>query len=365
MIYWVMKHTIQLVLDILSVVRLTEEDKDIEILLLRQQLRIATRNQERGPNIPRWEKLTLAMLAHTLKQVSNAGRKKLTMSAMLFKPDTLLKWHRMMVRRKWTYQRKGKPGRPPTETELEVLVLRLKRENLDWGYGKLQGELKKLGYQIGERTIGDILARHGLLPAPESSNGSSSWRSFLNHYKDQIMACDFFTVETLMLKTLYVLFFIEHGTRRVHLAGCTEHPNSTWVTQQFRQLVWEIEDRDPQIKYLIRDNDKKFSKSFDSVFSSEDVEIIRTPFQAPKANAIAERWVRSVREECLDRLIILNERHLYRVLDEYINYYNEARPHQGIEQQTPIASDRSPYQGDIHCRDVLGGIIHDYYRQAA
>jgi putative transposase len=165
--------------------------------------------------------------------------------------------------------------------------------------------------------------------------------------------------------TLYVLFFIEHGTRRVHLAGCTSHPNSTWVTQQARQLMWEMEDQEPQIRFLIRDNDKKFSISFDSVFVSEGVEIVRTPFQAPKANAIAERWVRSVREECLDRLFILNERHLYRVLNEYITYYNGARPHQGIEQRTPIASNRSTYQGDIRCRDVLGGIIHDYYRQAA
>jgi putative transposase len=250
----------------------------------------------------------LAILAHRLKQASNTSRTKLAMSVLLFKPDTLLKWHREMVRRKWTYQRKRKSGRPGIDAELESLVLRLKREKLEWGYGKLQGELQKLGYQIGKRTIGDILARHGLLPAPECSRQKSLWRPFLNHYKEQIMACDFFTVETLMLKTLYVLFFIEHGTRRVHLAGCTSHPNSTWVTQQSRQLVWEIEDRDPQIKYLIRDNDKKFSKSFDSVFVSEGVEIIRTPFQAPNANAIAERWVRSVREECLDRLIIIHSR---------------------------------------------------------
>jgi putative transposase len=320
-VYWIVIHGMQFVLDMLSVVRLADDDKDIEILLLRQQLRIATRHQDRGPNIPRWEKLTLAILAHQLNRVSNAGRKKLAMSVLLFKPDTLLKWQRELVRRKWTIQRNAKPGRPRIEAELEALVLRLKRENLAWGYGKVQGELQKLGHRIGKRTIGDILARHGLLPAPECSRQKSS----LKHYKEQIMACDFLTVETLTLKTLYVLFFIEHGTR---LAGCTSHPNSTRVTQPARQLMLEMEDRDPQIRFLIRDNDKKFSMSFDSVLVSEGVEIIRTPFQAPKANAIAERWVRSLREECLDRLLILNERHLCRVLNEYITYYNEARPHQ-------------------------------------
>jgi putative transposase len=147
--YWIVIHGVQLMLDMLSVARMVDKEKDIEILLLRQQLHIATRNQERGPNIPRWEKLTLAILAHRLKQVSNIGRTKLARSVLLFKPDTLLNWHRELVRRKWTYQRKGKPGRLRIDAELEALVLRLKRENLDWGYGKLQGELQKLGYQIG------------------------------------------------------------------------------------------------------------------------------------------------------------------------------------------------------------------------
>ena len=255
MVYWIMTHSIQFVLDRLSVIHLGDNEKDIEILLLRQQLRIATRYQNRGPTIPRWEKMTLAILAHRLKQVSNTERTKLARSVLLFKPDTLLNWHRALVRRKWTYQRTGAGGRSRTDTELEALVLRLKRENLDWGYGKLQGELLKLGYQLGKRTIGDILGRHGLLPAPECSGQKISWRPFLNHYKEQIMACDFFTVETLTLKTLYVLFSIEHGTRRVHLTGCTSHPNSTWVTQQARQLMWKIEDREPQRKLLIRDND--------------------------------------------------------------------------------------------------------------
>jgi putative transposase len=158
MIYWIMTHSIQFVLDMLSVVRLSDDDKDIEILLLRQQLRIATRHHDRGPNIPSWEKMTLAILAHRLKQASNTGRTKLATNVLLFKLDTLLKWHRELVCRKWAYRRKRKPARPWIDAELESLVLRLKHENQSWGYGKLQGELQKLGYQIGKRTIGDILA---------------------------------------------------------------------------------------------------------------------------------------------------------------------------------------------------------------
>jgi transposase InsO family protein len=230
------------------------------------------------------------------------------------------------------------------------------------GYDKIQGELLKLGYSLDPGTIKNVLRRHRLLPAPQ--RGRSSWRIFLNHYRHQMLACDFFTIETLRLETLYVLFFIELGSRRVHFAGCTASPDSVWVTQQARQLVWHLADEGHPTHFLIHDRDTKFPASFDTVFVSEGIDIIRTPFRTPKANAVAERWVRSVRQECLDHLLILNQRHLTRVLTEYTTYYNFARPHQGLEQQAPI-----PYsctgRGEIHCRDVLGGILHDYYREAA
>jgi putative transposase len=185
------------------------------------------------------------------------------------------------------------------------------------------------------------------------------------HGKEQFLACDFFTVETLTLQTLYCLFFIEHGTRQVYFAGCTAHPNQTWVTQQARHMTWELEERDPPMKYLIRDHDTRFTQSFDTVFEAAGIEIVNIPYQAPNANAVAERWVRSVREECLDRLIILNERHLRRVLQEYITYYNERRPHQSLAQDSPLGLESGSIQGPIRCRHVLGGIIRDYYRDAA
>jgi len=175
-----------------------------------------------------------------------------------------------------------------------------------------------------------------------------------------MLACDFFTMETAWLKTIYVLFFIEIGTRRVHLAGCTTNPTSVWVTQQARNLIWDLEEGDRKTAFLIHDRDTKFTQMFDNVFVSENVEIIR----APKANAFAERWVRSIREECLDQLLVLSQRHLHQVLKEYLDYYNQARPHQGLQQQTPNPITGIEEKGPVRRREVLGGFIHGYYRMA-
>ncbi len=242
-------------------------------------------------------------------------------------------------------------------------MLRLAREN-GWGNGKIEGELVKLGYTISDETVGNILRRHNIPPVPERET-SPSWRQLMTHYRGQILACDFFTVETQFLKTMYVLFFIEVGSRQVHCAGCTAHPSGQWATQQARQMVWELEDRPEPMRFLIHDNDSKFTDEFDTVFASEHIKVIQTPYRAPNANAYAERWVRTVREECLDKILILNEAHLQRVMREYVVYYNEARPHQGIEQQIPVGSRGSASRGPVRCRNVLGGIIHDYYREAA
>ena len=174
----------------------------------------------------------------------------------------------------------------------------------------------------------------------------------------------FFTVETLFLQTLYGLVFIEIGSRRVHFAGCTAHPDNAWVTQQARQLMWTLDDNHLAIRFLIHDRDTKFTTAFDTVFQSEGIKIIRTPFRAPNANAYAERWVRTLREECLDRLIGLNQSHLRRLLTEYSHYYNERRPHQGLAGATPLPFDLPTIDAPIRSRDVLGGIIHDYYRAA-
>ena len=231
------------------------------------------------------------------------------------------------------------------------------------GGGKIEGELLKLGYCLSDETIANILKRHGIPPLSQR-RPSLSWRHLMTHYRDQILACDFFTIETLLLQTVYVFFFIELGSRRVHFAGCTAHPTGAWVTQQARQFVWQIEERGQALRFLIHDHDSKFTSSFDAVFTSERMNVIHTPIQAPNANAYAERWVRTVREECMDKLLILNEDHLRRVMRDYVDYYNSARPHQGIEQRCPIPIPRSETEGVVRRRNVLG-IIHNYYREVA
>ena len=359
--FWVWQ-VISMVIELVRLGRRSESDKDLEILLLRRQLAIYERKQERAPQLSRGEKLTLVVLAIKLKARTGRTIKAMGEVIRIVKPATLIQRHRELVRRKWTYRHR-KPGRPRTDKELEQLVLRLAREN-EWGYERIEGELLKQGYTISRETVGNILRRHNIPPAPDRDT-SPSWRHLMTHYKDQLLACDFFTVETLFLQTLYVLIFVEIGTRRVHFAACTAHPNKAWVTQQARQVLWELEDRDPAIRFLIRDNDKKFTQSFDTVFRSEGIDVIPTPYRAPNANAYSERWIRSVREECLDKLLIINQAHLRRVMLEYIEFFNTARPHQGLDQQIPVPTIVRETTGPVRCRKVLGGIIHDYYRDAA
>ena len=361
MVWFIITLIFSTLLDIVRIGRLSDQEKELEIIILRHQLDILARKQKKPVNPSQAEKLTLAILTNKLKQSTGRTTNQLKTVIRLFQPATVLKWHRQLVRRKWTQDNKGHAGRPKISQDTEKLVLRLAQENGRWGYGKIEGELKKLGIKISLTSIRNILNRHGIVPAPVRY-GSIGWRQLMNHYKDQMLACDFFTVETIWLKTLYVFFFIELGTRRVHLAGITTHPNSDWVAQQARHFVWQIEGSETNFRFLLRDRDSKYSSVFDHLFESEGMHVIPTPLRAPNANAFAERWVRTVREECLDHLLILNEKHLHRVLLEFINYYETARPHQGLGQQTPIPCPEATGTGQIQTRKVLGGIINDYYR---
>ncbi len=301
--FWTLSVIGSWLLDIIAIVRLTDSEKDLELLILRHQINILERQVKR-PRLSRLERLSLAVIANKLKQRADRTRQQLAQSILIFKPETVLGWHRELVRRKWTFKQSRQPGRPRTDPDIEALIVRLARENPRMGYRKIEGELLKLGYDVGKTTIKEILPRHGIPPVPE--RGRSSWRAFLKHYRHQMIACDFFTVETVLLRTLYVLFFIELGTRRVHVVGCTSNPDSAWVTQQARNLTWDLQEQGTEFRYLIHDRDSKFAKSFDQVFEAEGCEIVLTPRQAPDANSYAERWVRTARNECLDHILIFN-----------------------------------------------------------
>lgn len=362
MVYHFLVCLTTLIFDVFASIRLAPDEKDLQIALLRQQLRVLERKIKKKPRLSRPEKLMLAALTTRLQRQTQRWQHHLREAVLLVQPETVLKWHRELVRRKWTFRRANHGGRPKLDCEIEALILRMARENPRMGYDKVQGELLKLGFIVDPTTVKNVVRRHRLMPAPQ--RGRSSLRTFLKHYRQQMLACDFFTVETLYLQTLYVLFVVELGLRRVHLAGCTTNPDTAWVTQPARQLVWQLDESSIPMRFLIHDRDSKFTTSFDQVFVSGGIDIVRTPFRAPRANAVAERWVRSVRQECLNHLLIFNQRYLIRVLKEYIDYYNVSRPQQGLDQQVPIPIPRSP-QGVIRCRDVLGGILHDYYRDAA
>ena len=363
MFWFAMCHLFSSVLDLFTVRQLPEAQKDIQILLLRQQVRVLKHKARQPKRFSRLEKTLLVVLVSKLRWTTSDFRAQIQ-PVLIFSPDTILRWHRELVRRKWTFRQKASVGRPKITPEVEALVLRLAGENVRWGYDRSEGELLKLGYSIDRSSIRNLLKRYRIPPSPKR-HPKSTWRTFLRHYQQHMLACDFFTVETLWLKTVYVLFFIELGTRRIHIAGCTEHPTSSRVTQQARQLCWRFEDRTPTFRYLLHDRDAKFTSAFDQVFAAQNIEVIRTPIRAPNANANAERWVRSVRQECLDHLIIVNERHLNSVLWEYSRYYNRRRPHQGISQRCPEGLFESVHTGTTYRREVLGGLIHDYYRDVA
>jgi transposase InsO family protein len=342
---------------------LSDRQKDIQILLLRQQLRVLQRKARQPKRFSRFDKTLLSTLVTRLRPISVDFGSPLA-PVLIFKPETVLKGHRELVKRKWTFKGEPTSGRPKISPELEQLILQLAHENSSCGYDRIEGELRKLGDRVDRSTIRTVLKRHRTPPATKRRLGSS-WRTFLRHYQAQVLACDCFTVETLGLKTLYGLFFIEIGTRRLHVAGCTEHPTSLWVTQPARQICWKVEDQGLSVRSLIHDRDSKFTAALDRVFSGQQIRVIHTPVRAPNANAYAVRCIRSIRQECLDHLIILNRQHLERVMWDDAKFYHQRRPHQGLENRLPEENPKVSTQGSIQRRDLLGGIIHDYYRKVA
>jgi transposase InsO family protein len=341
----------------LALLARSDRAKDAEILILRHQVAVLQR-QVNAPGLSWADRAVLAALARLLP-----GR-QLRQLRLIVSPRTLLRWHASLVRRKWTYPRRD-PGRPRTASAIRELVLEMARDNPGWGYRRIHGELAGLGHNLAPSTVWRILKDAGIDPAPRRAG--QTWRAFLEAQAKTILAVDFFHVDTVLLRRLYVLFVIEHGTRRVHLAGVTAHPTGGWVTQQARNLLIDLGDHADGLKFLIRDRDAKFTAAFDAVFAAAGVRIIRTPVRAPWANAIAERWISSARRECLDRMLITSERHLRLVLSEYAEHYNVHRPHRTLCQSPPAGRERPPLMDKnvrVLRRDRLGGLIREYAQVA-
>ncbi len=240
------------------------------------------------------------------------------------------------------------------------MVLRLARQNPHWGSRKIQGEMLKLGLKVSRSTVVRLLRRHALRPLPDHRR-SPTWSQFLGQHKDSVWVADFFTVTTARLRTFYVLFFMELRRRRLMLCNVTEYPHAEWVAQQLRNLSVQ---HDQLPRFILHDCDGKFSEEFDAFAQASGTKIIKLPARSPNLNVYAERWVRSVGEACLDQIIVLSEQHLRYVLRQYVEYFMKRRPHQGLKQQLPDSTE-SPATGRIRCRQVLGGLINDYYREAA
>ncbi|MGB7052391.1 MAG: integrase core domain-containing protein [Acidimicrobiales bacterium] len=336
----------------------SERSKDLELVVLRHELSILRRQVTR-PRLDDGDRVFLAAASRLL------ARKY--WSAFFVTPETLLRWHRRLVAKRWTYPQLG-PGRPPIAADVRALIVRLGRENPRWGYLRIQGELKGLRIRVSATTIRRVLAEEGLGPA--GTRGGTSWRTFVSSQARAILATDFFTVDTVLFRRLYVLFFIEIDTRRVHLPGVTSKPTGPWVTQQARNLFLRAGDSLSGRKFLIRDRDTKFTGPFDEVFASEGTDVIKIPVRAPKANAHAERFVGTIRRECLDWTLVLGRRHLESVLNEYMTHYNRHRPHRALDLMAPERTANVPEPGldfvdRVRRTDRLGGLVHEYHSQAA
>src|SRR3954471_14790662 len=329
----------------------SDTTNEIEILVLRHQLAILQRRTPR-PQIKWSDRAVIAALARLLPARRRHG--------LLVTPATILRWHRHLVRQRWTSQpvRGGRPAIPPG---VRALIVRLATENPTWGYRLVHGELAGLGYQIGASTVWTILNTAGIDPAPRRAG--PTWAQFLHAQAHAILACDVFHLDTITLHRLYAFFVIEHASRRVHILGVTAHPTGAWLTKQARNLLIDLDDTAQRFRFLIRDRDAKFTAPFDAVFTAIDLRIIKTPVRAPRANAIAERFVGSIRRELLDRTLIINQRHAVAVLGEYEHHYNSHRPHRSLGQAAPLRPLPQPTTSEantVRRHDRLGGLLHEY-----
>ncbi len=332
-----------------------EVSKDAELLVLRHENTVLRRQIGRVRYQPA-DRLWLSALSRLIPR-------RRWGEVFAVTPATLLTWHRRLVTRKWDYTNRRRPGRPSTAAAIRKLVIRIATDNPSWGHRRVQGELVKLGHPIAASTVWQILHDAGIGPAPRRTG--PTWKQFLIAQAHGILAVDFVHVDTVLLRRIYALIVIEHGTRRVHLAGITANPDAAWTTQAARNVLMDLGQRATSVKFLIRDRAGQFTSSFDAVFAAEGIRVLASPPQAPRANAICERIIGTLRRELLDRLLIVNEHHLRQVLTEYLRHYNTARPHRVLGQLAPAQANTRPPEINlaeyrIRREQVLGGLTHKY-----
>ena len=330
----------------------SQASKDAEIMILRHEIAVLRRQVARPT--PDWpDRAILAALARRLPAVLRRPARHSGHDAGLAPPPD----HPQMDVPEPARPAAHQPGHPRPGAAAGT-------GEPDWGYRRVHGELCRLGHRVSAATVQRILRARRRRPAPR--NMDTSWRVFLRAQAQGLLACDFFHVDTISLRRLYVLFVMEVATRHVHVLGVTAHPTGTWTTQQARNVLMDLGDRAGSFRFLIRDRDAKFTSAFDAIFASEGVTIVKTPPRTPRANCYAERWVRSARAECTDRMLIYGERHLLSVLDDYVGHYNRHGPHQSRQQRPPDHDDQAgvPLDLPVQRRKVLGGVINEYYRAA-
>jgi len=332
--------------------------KDAEILMLRHQLTVAERERPRARARLMWpDRAWLALLAGTVPAEHLAALR------LIVTPGTILRWQRDIVRRRWARRsRRSRSGRPQIRRDVRSVVLRLARENESWGYRRIHGELAGLGIAVAPSTVWQILKDAGISPAPRRDG--PGWAEFLRSQAQGILALDFFTADLLNGTKVYVLAVIEHGTRRIRILGATEHPIQSWIVQQARNLLMDLDDAGMSVKFVLHDRDASFTAAFDAVFQAAGARVVRSAVQAPRMNSIMERWIGSCRRELLDRTLIWNQRHLMTVLREYEDFYNTHRPHRTLHQAAPLRPlpdgiiDLDHFR--VRRRDRAGGVIHEY-----
>ena len=336
--------------------RREEAWKTAEILILRHQLAVLQRRQPRRTTVDWADRALFATLLGVIPRARRQGLR------LLVTPDTILRWHRDIVRRRWSARSmSGKTGRPVTRRNIQALVLRLAWENPGWGYRRIHGELAGLGVKIAASTIWEILKTNGIDPAPRRTG--PTWSHFLRSQAEAILACDFFIVDLLDGTQAYVLTVIEHATRRIRILGVTLHPTGEWTAQQARNLIMDLGDQAHRAKFMIRDRGSNFTAAFDAVLADAGIRTVLCNVQMPRMNAIAERWIGGCRRELLDRTLAWNQHHLRRILREYETHHNEHRPHRSLNAAAPLKPPPEPIdleQYRVRRQARVGGLINEY-----